>query len=82
MLYFPDTTSKRAYKEQCPARSAVQREGLGRDVEAGSCLRQNDHKFVGFSILGEVRRWVSRTAALNCQRVDFKLFRTLVGRNP
>jgi len=34
------------------------------------------------SILREVRRGVSRIAALNFQRVDFGLFRSLVDRVP
>ena len=35
-----------------------------------------------FSILGEVRTGVSKTATLDFWRVDFELFRTLVGRVP
>ena len=53
-----------------------------RDVEIRSCLGQSDHKMIEFSILGEVRRQVSKTAALDFQRADFELFRTLVGRIP
>jgi len=39
-------------------------------------------KMVEFSTLGEVRSWVSKTAALYFWRVDFELFRALVGRVP
>jgi len=38
----------------------------------------SDHKMMEFSILGEVRRGVSRTATLDFRRVDFALFRMLV----
>ena len=34
------------------------------DVEAGSCVGQSDHKMAEFSILGEVRTGVSKTAIL------------------
>ena len=37
---------------------------------------------VEFSILGEVRMGVSKTAALAFWMADFELFRTLVGRVP
>lgn len=39
-------------------------------------------KLLQFSILGEVRSGVSRTAALGFQRVDFGLFGSLVDRVP
>ena len=53
-----------------------------RDVEVGSCLGQSGHKMVKLCILGEVRRKGSKTATLDYQRVDFEVFRTLVGRVP
>ena len=40
-------------------------------VEVRSYLGQHDHKMAVFSILGEVRRAVSKTAALDFQRADF-----------
>lgn len=52
------------------------------DVEVGNCLGQNDHKMVEFSILGEVRRGLSKTATLDLRRTDFELFRTLAGKVP
>lgn len=36
-------------------------------------------KMVQFSIISEVRREVSKTATLNFWRVDFGLYRTLMG---
>ena len=47
-----------------------------------SCLGQSDHEMVEFSILGEVRKGISKTAVLDFRRADFELFRTLVGRVP
>ena len=49
---------------------------------AGSCLGQTDQETVEFSILGEVRRAVSKTATLDFWMGDFEHFRTLVGRVP
>lgn len=46
-----------------------------------SCLGQSDNAMVEFSILGEVRKGGSRTAILEFQRLDFELFRTLIGRD-
>jgi len=48
------------------------------DVKVGDCLEQSNHEIVEFSILGDIRRVTSKTAILNCQRVDFDLFRMLV----
>ena len=45
------------------------REGLVGDVVVGSCLGQSDHKMVEFSILGEVRTGISKTAVLDFCRV-------------
>ncbi|KAK4823640.1 hypothetical protein QYF61_004561 [Mycteria americana] len=58
------------------------REGLVGDVMVGGCLGHSNHKMIGFSILGEVRRGVSRTATLDFWRADFGLFRRLVARVP
>ena len=52
------------------------------DVEVGGCLGQSDQEMVEFSILGGVRRGNSKTAILDFQRVDFELFRRLVGGVP
>ncbi|KAK4826886.1 hypothetical protein QYF61_012074 [Mycteria americana] len=60
----------------------VNREGLVGDVMVGGCLGQSDHEMIEFSILGEVRRGVSRTATLDFQRADFGLLRRLVDRVP
>ena len=56
------------------------REGLVGDVVVRSWLEQSDHEKVEFSILGEVRRGISKTAVLDFRRADLELFRTLVGR--
>jgi len=37
---------------------------------------------IEFSILGEVRREVSKTATLDFPRADLELFSTLIGRVP
>ena len=58
------------------------REGLVGDVVVGSWLGQGDHEMLEFSILGEVRRGISKTTVLDSQRADLELFRTLVGRVP
>ena len=55
----------------------VNREGLAEDVKVGGCLGHSDHEMLDFSIFVELWRGVSRTATLDCQRADFKLFRTL-----
>ena len=47
-----------------------------------SCLGQSDQEMVEFSIFGEVRRGFSKTATLVILRVDFELFRTVVGKIP
>lgn len=56
------------------------REGLVGDVEVTSCLGQNGHEMVEFSIRGGARRADSKSATL-C-RADFELLRRLVGRVP
>ncbi|KAK4810854.1 hypothetical protein QYF61_008826 [Mycteria americana] len=58
------------------------REGLEGDVMAGGRLGHSDHEMIEFSILGEVRNVVSRTATLDFRRADFGLFRGLVDRVP
>lgn len=52
------------------------------DVVIRSCLEQSNHKMIELSILGEVRRKVSKTAALGFWRTDLELFSTLIGRVP
>ena len=47
-----------------------------------SFLGQSDHKMVKFSVLGEVRKRVNKTATLVFWRADFELFRALVERVP
>jgi len=60
----------------------LNREGLMGGVMAGGRLGQSNHKMVEFSILRQVRRGVSRTAAMAFQRADFGLFRGLVDKVP
>ena len=78
-----DADDKRTYKRSCPVRPAVhkQRRSGGRCRGQG-CLGQSDHNMVEFSILAGVRRGNSKTATLDFQRADFKLFRRLVGGVP
>lgn len=45
-----------------------------------SSPEQSNHKMTMFSIPGEVRRVIGKTATLNFQRTDFALFRMNVGR--
>ena len=52
------------------------------DVMVGGRLGHSDHEMIEFSILGEVRRGVSRTATLGFQRAGFGLFRSLIDRVP
>ena len=58
------------------------REGLVGDVVVGNCLGQSDHEMVEFSILGKVRKGISKNAVLDFWRADFELFRMLVGKVP
>ncbi|XP_032304298.1 uncharacterized protein LOC116654245 [Coturnix japonica] len=58
------------------------REGLVGDVKVGGCLGQSDHEMVDFSILGGAWRGNSKTATLDFWRVDFELFKRLVGGVP
>ena len=55
-------------------------EGVVGNVKAGDCLGQSNHEIVEISILGDVRRVISKTAILNFHRADFDLFRMLVAR--
>ena len=45
-----------------------------------SYLEHSDHEITEFSVLGEVRRRVSKTATLDFRQADFEIFSTLVGR--
>ena len=58
------------------------REGLVGDVVVRGHLGPRDHEMIEFSILGEVKRVVSKTSSMDFQRADFGLFRTLVERLP
>jgi len=58
------------------------KEKLVGNVEVRSCLGQSDHKVVKLSILGKFKSGARKTAVLEFQRADFKLFRTPVGRVP
>jgi len=48
----------------------------------GGHLGHSHHEMIEFMIPEEVRRGLSRTAALDFQRADFGLFKRLVGRVP
>lgn len=56
------------------------REGLVGDVVIGGRLGLSDHEMIKFSILGEVRKGVSKTTTMDFRRANFGLFRTLVER--
>jgi len=58
------------------------REGLMGDVVVGGHLGLSNHEMIEFSVLGEVKRGVSKTTAMDFWRADFGLFRTLVDRLP
>ncbi|GAB0210105.1 hypothetical protein GRJ2_003476300 [Grus japonensis] len=58
------------------------REGLVGDVVVRGCLGLSDHEMTEFSILGEVRRGISKTTTMDFRRADFGLLRTLVERVP
>ena len=53
----------------------VNREELVGEVKVGGRLGCSDHKMIEFSILGETKRGVSKTATLDFQRADFDLFK-------
>ncbi len=48
----------------------------------GGHLELSDHEMIEFSIIGEVRRGISKTTTMDFRRADFGLFRTLVERVP
>ena len=56
------------------------REGLVGNMVIGSCLDHSDHERTKFFILGEVR--IIKSATLDFQGEDFKLFRKMVTRIP
>ena len=60
----PDAAGKRPYQVSLDL-LFTNREGLVGDVEIENCLWQSENEMVEFSILGEVRREVSKTAALD-----------------
>lgn len=53
------------------------REGLVGDVLVGGCVGHSDHEMREFTVLGEVRKMVSKTSTLDFPRVVIGLFRTL-----
>lgn len=48
---------------------------------AGGCLGHGVHVMVDLSIISELRRQVSRTAALDLERAGFGLFRSMFDRD-
>ncbi|KAM9591180.1 uncharacterized protein ACIBXB_006077 isoform 1-T3 [Morphnus guianensis] len=58
------------------------REGLVGDVVVGGRLGLSDHEMIGFSILGEARKVVSKTTTMDFRRANFGLFKALVERVP
>ncbi|GAB0199286.1 hypothetical protein GRJ2_002394000 [Grus japonensis] len=58
------------------------KEELVGDVELKSSLDCSDHEMVEFKMLRAVRRAQSKLITLNFRRVDFDLFRDLLGRVP
>jgi len=53
------------------------REGLVGDVVVGGRHVLSEHEMIEFSVLGKVRRGVSKTTNMDFLRADFGLFRTL-----
>ncbi|XP_053914607.1 hyccin isoform X2 [Cuculus canorus] len=60
----------------------VNREGLVGDLTVGGRLGLSDHEMIGFSVLGGIKKGVSKTVTLNFQRADFGLFRRLISKVP
>ena len=57
-------------------------EGLVGGVVVRGCHGNSNHKMIEFSIIGEVRSGVRRTATLDIQRADFGLLKSLLNRVP
>ncbi|PKU43807.1 hypothetical protein llap_5873 [Limosa lapponica baueri] len=60
----------------------VNREELVGEVKVGGHLGHSDHETIEFSILGETRRGVTKTATLDFRRANFDLFRRLLDKIP
>ncbi|PKU38713.1 hypothetical protein llap_10978 [Limosa lapponica baueri] len=52
------------------------------EVKVGGRLGQSDHEMIEFSILGETRRRVTKTATLDFRRANFNLYRRLPDKIP
>jgi len=53
---------------------------VGGDVVVRGCLGLSDHEMTEFSVRGKVKRGASKTTAMDFQRADFGLLKTLVER--
>ncbi|PKU42878.1 adaptin ear-binding coat-associated protein 1 [Limosa lapponica baueri] len=60
----------------------VNRKELVGEVKVGGHLGHSDHEMIEFSILGETRRRVTKTATLDFWRPNFNLFRRLLDKIP
>ena len=60
----------------------TKKEGLAGNVKLKGSLGCSDHEMVKFTILWAARRVLSKLTTLNFSRVDFGLFRDLLGRVP
>lgn len=60
----------------------VNQEGLVGYVTFGGHLGHSDCKMIEFSVVGEVKRRVSRTATWDSPQTDFGQFQRLVNRVP
>ncbi|PKU39622.1 adaptin ear-binding coat-associated protein 1 [Limosa lapponica baueri] len=60
----------------------VNRDELVGEVKVGGRLGHSDHETIGFSILGETRRGITKTATLDFLRANFDLFRRLLDKIP
>jgi len=61
----------------------LNREGLVGDVVVvGGCLGLTDHDRIEFSIIGDVKRGVSKATTMDFWRAGFGLFRTLFEKVP
>ena len=60
----------------------VTRAELVGEVKVGGRLGCSDHEMIEFSILGETKRGVSKTATLDFRRANSDLFKRLIDKIP
>lgn len=65
-----------------PGLLLINREGVMGEVGIGNNFGHSDHEVVEVQIFGDRRKTVTKTSTLNIGRVDFRLLRELVTKNP